>query len=239
MRILICITIFLFQISYVHAQTKIISEDSTIQKLMRQKNVDKSLKYPDIWFRQGEKYYYGQEETLDYERAYQYWQEAAEKNNYAPAQYGLGLTRLYGRGVSKNYKEALIWFSKAAAQNYEPAFYRLGALYYEGLGMEKRDPKQARNWFHRAALKGDLDATYALGLIYYNGDGMEKDYVNAFRLWLRCAENNNADAQFNIGTLYENKKGVELDIEKAKEWYVKAAEQGHEGAIEALEALGY
>ena len=47
--------------------------------------------------------------------------EARAKNNFAKAQYNLGVFFLKGVGTSQNLKEANIWFSKAAEQGVREA----------------------------------------------------------------------------------------------------------------------
>ena len=205
-------------------------------KYLHEENIDGSLKYPDIWFDQGEKFYSGNGVSVDYEQAFYYWDEISKRNNYAKAEYRLGLLYFYGRGVSKNYKLAVKWLLKAALQDYIPASYQLGGMYYQGLNIEQ-NYNEARKWFYRGAMRDDLGSMYALGLMYYNGEGGEKDYTSALRLWLPCARAGNADAQYGLGTMYESGWGVDKDMDKAREWYDKAAQQGHESALGALEEM--
>ena len=42
-----------------------------------------------------------------------------------------------GRGVSKDYTEALRWFRLAAKQGLAQAQYNLGHMYFEGQGVSK------------------------------------------------------------------------------------------------------
>ena len=59
---------------------------------------------------------------------------------------------------------------------------------------------------------------------------INKDYVKAFGLYKRAAEQGNVDAQGNVGNMYFYGQGVRQDKFKAFEWYKKAAEQGSPGA---------
>jgi len=43
----------------------------------------------------------------------------------------------HGRGVGKDYEEAMKWYRKAAEQGYVLAQASLGALYYKGHGVPK------------------------------------------------------------------------------------------------------
>jgi hypothetical protein len=74
------------------------------------------------------------------------------------AQFELALLYDVGRGVPRNYGEALKWYLKAAEQGYAPAMTNIGILYYNQEGV-KRDLVQAYAWFVRAKLAGDPRAS--------------------------------------------------------------------------------
>ena len=59
----------------------------------------------------------------------------------------------YGRGVAKDYAEAVRWYRKAAEQGNANAQYNLGLMYEEGLGVAK-DGAEAMRWFRKAAEQG-------------------------------------------------------------------------------------
>ncbi len=79
----------------------------------------------------------------------------AEKGD-ANAQSNLGGCYYHGRGVEKDYAEAVKWFRKAAEQNFAEAQYNLGFCYYHGEGVEK-DYAEAYAWFNLAS-KTDKEA---------------------------------------------------------------------------------
>jgi TPR repeat protein len=66
------------------------------------------------------------------------------------AEQRLGNLLLDGRGVSRDYAEAVRWLSKAAAQGYGMAQFDLGFLAFKGHAMPQ-DLVQAHMWFNRAA----------------------------------------------------------------------------------------
>ena len=74
----------------------------------------------------------------DYAQAVK-WNRKAAEQNYAPAQYNMGICYGEGQGVAKNEVEAMKWYRKAAEQNYAPAQYNLGACYGNGQGVPKND----------------------------------------------------------------------------------------------------
>ena len=73
-----------------------------------------------------------------------------------------------GKGVGKDHKQAVYWYTKAKDQYKEDAErgsassqYKLGEMYEEGKGVTK-DNKQAIYWYQKAADQGHEDAKVAL-----------------------------------------------------------------------------
>lgn len=116
------------------------------------------------------------------------------KAGHADAQHLLGLMYYMGRGVARDYKQALMWHRKAAEQGKADAQYVVGAMYYTGNAVAS-DHKQAVYWFRRAAEKGHAEAQHALGLMYrYHAAGLPQDKVLAYMLWNLAAASGNANA---------------------------------------------
>jgi hypothetical protein len=65
---------------------------------------------------------------------------------YAKAQSNLGIAYAIGKGVLKDYKQAVYWYQKAADQGYAEAQSILGVMYAFGKGVLK-DDKQAVYWY--------------------------------------------------------------------------------------------
>ena len=68
----------------------------------------------------GYKYYNGQDVTQDFEKAFQWYQKAAEQG-YADAQIYLGMMYHNGEGISVDYIKAYMWFSLAAKKSHNRA----------------------------------------------------------------------------------------------------------------------
>ena len=83
------------------------------------------------------------------------------------AQYNLGLCYYNGKGVTKNYTEAVKWYRKAAEQGDAYAQYNLGLCYKNGYGVPK-DISQAVVWYRKAARQGDDGAQQALTRLGYS-----------------------------------------------------------------------
>ena len=145
-----------------------------------------------------------------------------------------------GKGVEKNYKEAVKWFKKAAEKGNAWAMNNLGNCYKNGKGVEKNEA-EAEKWYKKAfslflqeAKEGNDTAMCNLGWCYKNGNGVEKNYEEAVKWYKKAAEKGNDTAMCNLGICYENGEGVEKNYEEAVKWYKKAAEEGNADAMNYL-----
>src|SRR6266702_1426909 len=68
----------------------------------------------------------------------------------ANAQYSLGVSYAWGKGVPQDYAEAVRWYRKAADQGDANGQYSLGFSYAQGLGVPQ-DYAQAVRWYRKAA----------------------------------------------------------------------------------------
>lgn len=148
----------------------------------------------------------------------------------------LGVQYLFGNGVKKDPKQAVIYFNSAAKQGLASAQSHLGSCYYNGTGVN-RNYKQAFEWFKKAANKGDVIAQDNLGSCYLLGHGTDQDHSAAVEWYQKAADKGNASAQAHLGSCYLYGQGVAADKEKAIYWYEKAAEQGNNTAKKNLEKL--
>jgi uncharacterized protein len=152
----------------------------------------------------------------------------AEQGN-AIDQFNVGTMYDYGQGVTKNYKKAIFWYTKAAQQGFFKAQHNLGVMYENGKGVPQ-DFKKAIYWYTKAAENGDASAQHNLGLIWENGKGAPQDYKKAIYWYEKAAKQGVLTSQFNAGVMYENGQGVQQDYKKAIYWYTKAAEQMYANA---------
>jgi hypothetical protein len=128
--------------------------------------------------------------------------------------------------VTKNPKEAVRWYRKAADQGNASAQNSLGLIYAKGEGVTK-DSKEAVRWFCTAADQGDATAQYNLGGMYYRGDGVTKDPKEAVRWYRKAADQGEALAQCVLGGMYHKGEGVTKDRKEGTKWFRMAADQGH------------
>ena len=145
------------------------------------------------------------------------------------------LARMYfgGKGVAKDYAQALWWYQKAAEQGHIKAQFDLGEMYLRGQGTPE-NYAEALHWIKQAAARGYPDAEAALGYMYYNGNGVPQDYTEAANWYRRASDQSYALAQQSLAYMYYNGQGVPQDYASAVRWYRKAAEQGDAAAEEGL-----
>ena len=107
-------------------------------------------------------------------KARESWLPLAESGDVR-AQYAVG--RLYekGKGVERDFGQALIWYQKEAEKNHADSQYRLSVGYGYGLGV-KKDEAKAIEWLRKAAENGQKRAQRSLAKGYEDGlNGLPRD----------------------------------------------------------------
>jgi len=160
------------------------------------------------------------------------YREAAEQGD-ASAQYDLGSCYYIGKGVKKDYKQALYWYQKAAEQEFALAQCAMGICFYDGTGV-KKDYTEAAYWYQKAAEQGVSYAQRILGTCYLLGEGVAKDDQKAVYWYQKAAEQGDDKAEFLLGFFYIS--GEAQDDIQAIYWFQKAAEQGN---VEAQKYFSY
>lgn len=186
----------------------------------------------------GRKYYWGVGGEQSYEKALQFYLQAAETGD-AEAQYISGGMYLKGLGVSKDFKKAFQLLHEAAKNGKSSAESEqiLGQAFLLGSGVPKSYQK-ALQWYHLAAEKGSKEAQNELGFMYFVGNGVEQDAEKGGTFFLQAAYNGLVVAQYNVGIMYYTGKGVKAtDLEKSYGWLNLAAAKGHIPARAARDYL--
>jgi TPR repeat protein len=89
--------------------------------------------------------------------------------------------------ASRDYQQAVAWYTKAANQGYIAGELHLADLYRDGRGkLFQRDMSEAAAWYRKAADQGDAGAQGTLGMLYTLGQGVPHDDVEAY-YWLDLA----------------------------------------------------
>ncbi|WP_264563781.1 tetratricopeptide repeat protein [Flavobacterium sp. N3904] len=108
---------------------------------------------------------------------------AAAKVGQIDSQFNVAVMYEKGIGVTKNEKEAVVWYSKAAAQGNAPAQFNLGVLYENGKGTPV-DFAKANKWYRKASVQGDGLAIGNLGMLYVRGQGVKENKIAGIALLL-------------------------------------------------------
>ena len=88
----------------------------------------------------------------DFATALREWEPLAEQGD-ARAQFNLGWMYAEGKGVTKDYEDAVEWFRLAAEQGLADAQYNLGKMYEEGKGVIQ-DYTFSHMWWNIAGSQG-------------------------------------------------------------------------------------
>ena len=115
------------------------------------------------------------------------WFRRAAEQGYAAAQTDLGAMYANGRGVPKNYPEAVKWYRRAAEQGNSISQRCLAKLYFQGLGVPA-NAAEAVKWYSRAAEQGDPESQANLAAAYEKGIAVKQSYAEAVRLYRLAAE---------------------------------------------------
>lgn len=153
-----------------------------------------------------------------------YLRPVAEKGD-GQAQNILAMCYYLGRGVTRNYSEALKWFRRSAENGILDSIAMLGVCYEDGKGVTQNYAEAAR-WYRKAAEQGDAMAQDYLGEFYYKGTGVPQNYDEAIKWYRKAAKQGDASAQNKIGLCYQSGYGVRKNENEAAQWFRKAAEQG-------------
>ena len=178
-----------------------------------------------VAYSQGNKYYYGQGVTKNYQQAIMWYRKAADQG-HTLSQLMLGYIYDSGEGVRENDQEAVRWYRLAAEQGNVEAQHSLGYMYANGLGIPKNDV-EAVKWYQLSAEQGHAQAQASLGWHYDSGKGVGKNAREAVKWYRLAAEQDNAQAQSNLGYMYASGRGVPKNDAEAVRWYRLASEQGH------------
>ncbi len=125
---------------------------------------------------------------------------AAAQQGDATAQFNLGCAYANGRGVDKDYAQALSWHRKAAAQGHSGAQNNVGWMYDSGHGVTK-NVEEAAKWYLQAAKNGSAVAQNNIGLKYEKGTGVPQSREEALRWFRTAADQGNENAKKNLARL--------------------------------------
>jgi TPR repeat protein len=133
----------------------------------------------------------------------------------------MGEAYLMGNGVSRDLKQAVYWYEKAAGMGDPVAQNQIGYLYEVGLGVQK-DQVRAVHWYQLSAANGLTNAKVNLAVAYIWGIGTRSDVQMGEKLLHEAAAKGNSVAATYLGDLNYQGIGVPKDESAAEKWYDKA-----------------
>lgn len=163
------------------------------------------------------------------------WYRKSAEKGCAWGEYRLGTCYYNGKGVPKNYINAVKWFRLSSKQNGMEstwALEKLSKCYFNGQGVDK-DYKTALNLAKEAVSKASHqtvpEAHLVIAECYYNGYCSDKDYNLAFENVKEAVDdggmNPSKEAMLLLSKCYRFGRGTNVDIEKADFWFQKAAKK--------------
>ena len=169
------------------------------------------------------------EDLGEYEKAYEYAQNAAEKGAKTGCKV-LGDLYLNGRAVAQDDHKALDYYMQAAALGDEDACNQIGRIYMEGRGVDE-NPEQAFFWYNESAQKNSDVGMFNVARCYHDGYGVEQNIEKAVEWFKKSAEAKCVDAMLELSMYYRK---TLADDGKSKRWLKKAADLGSPAAINHL-----
>jgi TPR repeat protein len=132
-------------------------------------------------FSLGSLLYYGAKDTgqaID-------WLRKAAAQQYAPAEFQLGIVYEFGFGAGQDDREALAWYRRAAEHGSAAGQRTLGDFHRKGRAVAV-DLAEAARWYRLGADGDDIRAQYELGEMCLNGTGVARDNASAY-VWFSLA----------------------------------------------------
>jgi len=178
------------------------------------------LKFPYAARNLGELYFNGKLVEKDFQRAYSYFEMAAEWG-LKGMQAKLGHMHEFGQGTPVTYAEAAYHYRLAALEGDENALRRLADFYVAGKGVA-RDLDRAIFWISILAHKGDTQMDVRLGDLYIQNQNYEMARTLFLTLTNSDSFNFRGIANQRLSILYANGWGVVQDQKKARKYREKA-----------------
>jgi uncharacterized protein len=158
---------------------------------------------------------------------------AAERGDHG-ASYALGNWYLHGTGVSKNYKKAVRYLSRAAELANPEAQYDLAVAFELGHGVRK-DENTAFHWYLQAAKHGDVDGMTEVARCFSYGIGTERNEQQSLHWARKAAKKGSGEAAYFLGLWYQ--ADTRQNSRLARKWFATAASLGHKAAVRKLKPL--
>ena len=174
------------------------------------------------FFNQGNQFLHGTGGvSADPRRAFGFFEQSA-RLGFGPGQFQLGLSFLEGRGVDRNFSQALHFLQLADQQRILGAGHHLGRIHHFGFGVP-RNSFLARRYYVQSindGYEGSADTLASLHLSQIDSDILNESLEGLLE---KHARDGDAVAQYNLGYSYYIGLNREKNHRQAAIWFLKAA----------------
>lgn len=112
-----------------------------------------------------------------------------QKQTLIQAMFDTAESYRLGKGTTKNDKNALFWYQKAANQGYLAAYKKVAEFNLKGKGTRK-NTAEAAIWLEKAARQEDVDSQVKLAGLYEKGKGIKKSRYLAMKWYKDACQQN-------------------------------------------------
>lgn len=140
----------------------------------------------------------------------------------AGAQLDLAIRYRDGKGVTRDYDEALRWARPLADRGDAGAQDFVGWMFFRGLGV-KRNPEVAAGYF-RAGAEKSAAAAWNFGQCLFAAQGVDQDVPKALKVWKKAAAMGHGRAASTAAMVYLSGEGIAPDATEARSLAERAAE---------------
>jgi TPR repeat protein len=170
------------------------------------------------------------------------WYRKSADQGFIRSEETMGFAYERGENVKQDYAEAMKWYLKVVDHSPRWVEQRIGDMYHEGHGV-KQDDTEAEKWYQKAkynyrgitgisiAGNGSLDrcppgrSSTSTGSLAPCGWKYEpQSYDEAYKIYLKGAEQEDSQSEDLLGRLYRDGHGVKQNYTEAAKWFRKAAD---------------
>lgn len=160
------------------------------------------------------------------------------------AQHNMGSFYNDGEGVTRNVKQAVLWYEKATEEGmFHPvlakSYEKLGNIYAFAEEGDLRNAQKAVEYLNIAVAQGLADAKNTLGSMYEYGMGVERDYNKSFQLYTESANAGSPWGQMSVAEAYLLGRGVPTDYDQARNIYNDFVAKGGDFAKVGLAYMAF
>lgn len=139
----------------------------------------------------------------------------------------LGVAYFYhhGKEVEQDFDEAMRWYKRAAFRGCPRAHWELAKIYRDG-DIVTPDLNKYVEHLSIAAELGNAEAQYNLAMELSSNLLLDRDYEDAFRWYVKAAENGHLYAKFAVGYCFYHGFGTPRSRHDAEVWFSSVSLMG-------------